>query len=126
MAQAVRYNANGELSETSMHKMVIQWVRLNPHLSPYVIHIPNEGKRSLQTAATLKAMGMRSGVSDLFIALPKGGYHGAWIELKTRKGRISDAQEQFFADMQRAGYYTALCRGFDEAIATISHYSHLE
>lgn len=126
MARNLRYNASGELSETSMHKMVIQWVRAQAHLSPYVIHIPNEGKRSLQAAATLKAMGMRSGVSDLFVALPRGEYHGAWIELKTIKGRLSDNQKDFFSDMQKAGYYTALCRGFDEAIATLTHYCNLK
>lgn len=121
-SSSLRYNTNGELAETSMQKLVMQWVRAQAHLSPYVIHIPNEGKRSLQSAAILKAMGMRSGVSDLFIALPRGCYHGAWIELKTSKGRISENQKEFFADMQTAGYYTAVCRSFDEAIDCIRDY----
>lgn len=105
-----------------MQKCVMQWVRMHPSIAKHIIHIPNEGKRSYNTGKLLKAMGMRAGVSDLFIAFASHGYHGAWLELKTEKGRISEHQHIFMQDMQDAGYFTAVCRSFDETVDRIRWY----
>lgn len=113
---------SGKESETSIHLAVMQWVRLHPKIVPYVIHIPNEGKRSQRFGRQLKNMGMRPGVSDLFVALAKHDYHGAWIELKTPKGRVQESQEIFLSDMKAAGYYTSITRGFDETINLLQWY----
>ncbi len=100
---------------------VMDWVRFN-NLHEIVIHIANERSCSPQHGAILKRMGVRKGVSDLFITRASRGYYGAWIELKSNKGKLSKEQSEFLFNMHQEGYF-AVCRfGADEAIATIRDY----
>jgi hypothetical protein len=116
------YLASGAISESTIHKTVMEWVRLHDDIAPFVMHFPNEGKRSTRYGMFLKALGMRAGVSDLFIAMPRHIYHGAWIEIKTTQGIISAAQSSFLADMTRQDYYATVCRNVDDCINTIDWY----
>jgi len=113
---------SGAMSEETIHKTVIEWARLHPLLKRIVLHFPNEGKRSARYGKLLKDMGMRAGVSDLFIATARHGFIGAWIELKSAKGVVSDAQKDFLDDMSQQNYFTAICWSLDEAINTIDWY----
>lgn len=65
---------------------------------------------------------MRKGVSDLFIAMGKHGYHGAWIELKSAKGKLSKEQEYFLKDMSEQNYFTSVCYSVEEASSVIKWY----
>lgn len=86
-------------------------------------HSPNEGKREVQYAAQLKAMGMRAGFPDFFIYEPRGNYHGLAIELKRVKGgKVSEAQKQCLKELSERGYKAVVCRGFEEAKNTIDSY----
>lgn len=113
---------SGELSENTIQKAVMEWVNLNPILRTCVIHIPNEGKRTSRYGNSLKKLGMRPGVSDLFIAMPRHNYNGAWIELKSENGVISDAQKAFIQDMHAQNYFTAVCWSIEDAIEMIGWY----
>ncbi len=64
-------------------------------LAPKVIwfHVPNGGKRSKQTAAKMKRLGVKPGVPDLVFILPDATV--AFLELKSRSGRPSVAQTDF-------------------------------
>jgi hypothetical protein len=121
----ITHNKNGNLSESSIQKMVVQWADSHHFLRNLVIHIPNEGKRSYSTAYTLKAMGMRSGIPDLFVAYPSNGYHGAWIELKSEKGKVSKAQSEFIELLRSQNYFVCVCFSFEEAVETIGKYCNL-
>lgn len=113
---------SGEISEESIQKTVIQWVRNQPKIKKLVLHFPNEGKRSARYGRVLKDMGLRPGVSDLFIAMPCRGFGGAWIELKSANGVVSIHQKEFLEDMSEQNYFTAICWSIDEAIDTIKWY----
>lgn len=113
---------SGDISEETIHKTVMEWVRLNPNLKGLVIHIPNEGRRSARYGRVLKDMGMRPGVSDLFIAIQRHGYGGAWIELKSEHGILSELQSKFIEDMARQKYFTSVCRTIESTIDTIKWY----
>lgn len=118
----IAYLKSGDVSEKSIHQTVMAWVRLYPELAKIIMHFPNEGKRSKAYGAHLKSLGMRPGVYDLFIATAKHGYIGAWIELKSANGIVSNAQKSFAYDMRQQNYFTAICWSVDEAISTISWY----
>jgi hypothetical protein len=100
----------------------MQWVNLHSILKNFIIHIPNEGKRTAHYGKYLKDMGMRPGVADLFIAMPRHGCNGAWIELKSKNGILSQEQREFLQDMESQNYFTKICYSFEEAIETIEWY----
>ena len=77
-------------------------------------HSPNGGKRSESEAARFKAMGTRKGFPDLFLALPCNGYHGAFFELKSEKGKLSKEQEFYLALLKKQGYKTFETRSYDD------------
>jgi len=103
----------------------MQWAKIHPVIKQYfkcILHFPNEGKRTSRFGAKLKSMGMRKGVVDLFIAVPKRGYGGAWIELKSAKGIVKPEQKQFLEDMAAQNFYTSVCWSIEEAITCLSWY----
>lgn len=86
-------------------------------------HVPNEGKRSYKTAARLKAEGLKSGVPDICLPVPRGGYHGLYIELKrVKNSRVTQDQLDWIEALIAQGYVAAVCRGCDEAIELITRY----
>ena len=85
--------------------------------------IPNGGQRHIAVARKLKAEGVKSGVSDLFLALPiPHGPAGLWIEMKAPKGVVSQNQKDFMDLMQWAGYRTVVCRSVDGAMTEIMNH----
>ena len=85
--------------------------------------VPNGGWRTLRTAARLKAEGVLAGVPDIFLAAPRGAFHGLFIEMKRAAGGVvSKAQKLVMARLQAAGYACRVCRGFAEARAAVEGY----
>lgn len=116
---------SGELSEETIHKMTLRHIEEHPLLNRYkklVLHFANEGKRSERYGALMKSLGMRKGASDLFIAVPRHGYGGAWIELKSADGTLSPEQKDFLADMKEQNFYTNVCWSVKESIDVIEWY----
>lgn len=92
---------------------------LHAHL---LFAIPNGGKRTRIEACILKGEGVRAGVPDLFLAVARGGYHGLFLELKTEKGRISEAQLEMHARLAKQHYFVAVPRSVGEAVEIIGKY----
>ena len=88
-----------------------------------IVHIPNEGKRSLSYAARLKRMGLRSGFPDLLVPLARGGYHGLFIEMKYGKNTTTKEQKEWLERLSAEGYACAVCYNAAEAIKTIESYN---
>ena len=90
-----------------------------------VIHIPNEGNRSVWYASLLKRMGLKSGFPDLFITRARGGYHGLFIEMKFGRGKTTDKQEEWLRLLTKEGYACTVCYSADDAIKIIKFYNNL-
>ncbi len=72
---------------------------------------------------SMKRQGLKTGVSDIVIALPLDGFHGAYIEVKRNaKSPISDEQKAWSALMKSVGYYTRIVAGQDALFAAITDY----
>ncbi|HEJ7884328.1 TPA: VRR-NUC domain-containing protein [Serratia liquefaciens] len=99
-------------------KTIIDGIRIGD----YLIHIPNEGKRGPKAARDAKRLGLRAGVSDLFLALPRGGYAGLWLEMKAIDGKPWAEQVSWLNKMIGAGYAAVLCYGFIQAKERIDSY----
>ena len=111
------------LTEHKEQVLLIRWWRLQyPRLSKCLFAIPNGGHRSITTAVKLKDEGVVSGVSDLFLMMPKGDWHGLFIEMKAEKGRVSPEQKDFMAIANDNGYLAVVCYGFYEAKKVVETY----
>lgn len=85
--------------------------------------IPNGGKRDKVTAARLKAEGVKPGVPDICLPVPRGDKHGLYIEMKRRKGgSVSADQLKWLDNLMRQGYECHVCRGCEEARSVILDY----
>lgn len=91
-----------------------------------LFHIPNGGGRSKREGMTFKAMGVKSGVSDLFLPVMRTKFcvalGGLWIEMKGEKGAVSDDQWKWIYAMRRNGYEAVACFGWERAMADIKAY----
>ena len=84
--------------------------------------IPNGGWRSVVTAAILKREGLRRGVSDLFLMVPRSNLSGCFVEMKKEKGVVSDEQRDFISAAGALGYATNVCYSAEQAITVIKRY----
>ncbi len=87
-----------------------------------LLHIPNEGKRSKAAGAALKRQGLRKGVPDLFLPVPRGIYPGLWIELKVGRNKPTKEQKWWLEKLQAKGYKCRICYSWEEAAETIKNY----
>ena len=75
-------------------------------------------------AMQAKRAGLKPGVPDLVFPIPRGVYHGLFVELKRRDehAKASDAQLSWLEYLRTAGYHAIVCRGADEAERAILNY----
>ena len=86
-------------------------------------HVPNGGSRKKAEAGRFRAEGVKAGVPDLCLPVARGGFHGLYIELKRQKGsKTSDDQKRWLSELGKQGYFTALCKGWEDAAKVITDY----
>lgn len=117
--------------EADEQKKVIQWARIS---SKNVIKYPmltmltmlhcslNGVPLTASQAGRAKQQGMLRGVPDLFLPVPKNGYFGLFIEMKSANGKPTTDQLAFLNNVGSMGYMTKICYSADEAIKTIEDY----
>ena len=113
-------------TEEQEQAAVIEWRELMKNQFPDLedlIHIPNGGLRSKSEAVRFKRLGVRPGVSDLFLPTPVGKYHGLWVEMKRQKGgKLSPDQKDWLERMNKKGYLAVRANGAEEACDIIYKY----
>lgn len=112
-------------NESGEQITLFQWAALHTRKFPeleLLYHIPNGGKRHKTTAIRLKAEGVKAGVPDICLPVPKGHYHGLYIELKAGKNTTTDNQDRWLQALAANGYYTAVCYGWEMASNAILEY----
>lgn len=109
--------------EARIQAACVEWFRYQfPRYASLLFAVANGGSRNPIEAKNLKAQGVTPGVADLILLVPSGRYHGACIELKSEKGRMSTAQMQWLKSAGEQGYYVTACWGFDEFVEVIHEY----
>ena len=104
---------------------VIAWARANENNYPYLwmLHSSLNGvKMTKAQAGRAIAQGMLSGVPDLFLPVPKNGYHGLFIEMKYGSNKVTENQEKFLQNAANVGYAVSVCYSAQEAIKRIEDY----
>ena len=90
---------------------------------PNGVFVPGDPKRSGIIMNAMKRQGLKNGVSDVVLALPKHGWAGAYIELKRNTNdKPTPEQVHWILLMRTVGYYADVAHGVDEAIETVKAY----
>ena len=88
-----------------------------------LFHVPNGGARNKAEAGRFKAEGVKAGVPDLCLPVPRGDRHGLFIEMKRRDGgTVSKEQKEWLARLTEQGYRAEVCKGWEEAARVIEDY----
>ena len=120
-----RTKRNAAQPEAIEQAKVIAWARANENNYPYLwmLHSSLNGvKMTKAQAGRAIAQGMLSGVPDLFLPVPKNGYHGLFIEMKYGSNKVTENQEKFLQNAANVGYAVSVCYSANEAIKRIEDY----
>ena len=84
--------------ESKHQQAVIKWSQQSSIRSKWpelalLHHIKNETREGAKQIAIDKAIGVKKGVPDLSLPVPRGRYHGLYIEMKNDAGRASQEQK---------------------------------
>jgi hypothetical protein len=111
--------------QVALFERVAYAVKSCPDLQ-MLFHVPNgAGYLSPGMARRFKAMGVQSGVPDICMPVPKGGFVGLWVELKRKDACPSDtsqAQHGWHRALRGYGYRVEVCKGWEAAWAVIMDY----
>lgn len=120
----------GHKSEAQEQCELIEWanqcVRLNIYPELEMLYaVPNGGRRNKAEAAHLKRQGVKAGVPDLCLSIPRGKYHGLYIEMKVDNNKPTEKQEHWLRNLSYYGYAVKVCYSARAARAAIESYLSL-
>ena len=122
------------MKEHDLYAMLADYLRYNYKNIIWRFDLAADLKLTIGQARKHKRLQQHRGYPDLFIAEPRGKYHGAYIELKKAGTRIfkkdgtlvadEHIREQFdmLEQLRRKGYVAEFACGFDEAKEIIDNY----
>lgn len=117
------------MNENDIQRAVFDWARLRSTTAKeleLMFHVPNEGKRSYATGAIMKRAGLKSGVPDIFLPVPRNGKNGLWIELKNGRKKPTGNQIWWLINLAKQGYTTCVCDSVGAAVSVISDYLDIQ
>ena len=86
----------------------------------------NGGKRNIRVAMKLKASGVKAGVPDIFLPVPRNTgaiwKAGLYIEMKSPGNKPTAIQKQWHEDLRAQGYRVVVCYSWQEAVEVIKEY----
>jgi hypothetical protein len=112
-------------SEVQVITAYVAWCRRMQGVMPELargFHIPNGEARDAKTGAKLKRMGVRPGVLDWCLPVPRAGYHGMWIEFKKVGGIISEEQKTEIEALRGNLYCVAIFKDWLKAAEFTQNY----
>lgn len=108
---------------------LIRWAEYQAKTRPelgLLFAIPNGGQRSKATAGKLKAEGVKAGVPDLFLPVPRTwrgmAFNGLFVEMKAGRNKPTAAQIEWHVMLSQQGYRVAVCYGWEAARDLIVEY----
>ena len=116
--------ANEDIEQETLMQWTVYAMGMYPELK-LLYHVPNGGKRNAAEAAHLKRQGVKAGVPDLCLPVPRGNYHGLYIEMKAKSNHPTETQIRWLEYLSAQGYKTAVCWGFEAARRVIEEYMQL-
>ena len=111
-------------SEYQLHVTVVDTVRRWIMPGWIFTHFANGERRDQVTAARLKRMGVTPGFPDLVFFGPSGEV--CFVELKSRAGRVREAQADIAAHLMAAGHGYLVSSDYRDVIETLKAWGVLK
>ena len=113
-------------TEAAEQRKLLDWCRLHEHRWPclaLLYHVPNGTNKHITYARDQKRQGLKAGVPDLCLPVPRGVHHGLYIELKRIKGgKVSPQQAWWHQQLRTQGYRCVVALGWEAAREEIEAY----
>ena len=84
--------------------------------------VPNGGSRHKIEAINLKRQGVKAGVADVLLLIPKKGFASLCMEFKTKTGKQSQHQKDFQKQAEMCGSKYVIVRSVKQAIDEMKKY----
>jgi hypothetical protein len=117
------------MSEHEEQVEIFKWAKFKESAIPglqLMFAVPNGGLRNKKVAANLKKEGVKAGVPDIMLPVPRGKFHGLFIELKFGKNKPTATQVWWLDRLLQEKYAVKVCYGAGEAIEIITKYLAME
>lgn len=104
---------------------LFQWAELAQNVYPeleWMYAIPNGGHRHKAVAAKLKAEGVKPGVPDVCLPVPRQGFGALFIEIKAGKNKPTQNQIEWGGGLNAMGNKAVTCWGWEAAKKIIEEY----
>lgn len=115
-------------TEADEQKALMQWAKWQEGRYPelkLLYHCPNGGTRNKLEAANLKRQGVKAGVPDLFLPVPRNNKHGLFLEMKVGRNKCTDNQKKWIRALMEQNYEVKICYSCEEAIQIIKKYLNI-
>ena len=113
------------MSEHVEQMLVVQWSKMMEQFCPELalLHaIPSGGHRHKKVGVYMKAEGVKRGVPDLCLPVPRQGYNGFYIENKFGDNYATLEQREWLVALVEQGYRCDLLYGADSIIDALCDY----
>lgn len=114
-------NTTEHVEQTALFQWAFYNSRKHPELNN-LYAIPNGAYVHIKTAKKLQQEGLKAGVPDIFLAVPKGGYHGLYVEMKVAYNKPRIEQIDWINRLTKSGYVCAVCWSYEDAKEVILEY----
>jgi hypothetical protein len=114
-----------DVSEFNHQASLFAWAKLNYKKYPeleLMFAINNGLRLTIGQAMKAKRSGTRKGIPDLMLACSRKGFHGLFIEMKKKGGKLSPEQKDKLSRLTLEGYKCYACFSCDQAIDVIEDY----
>ena len=99
------------MTEHQEQRAVFDWLNAMSHRYPTLnlaFAIPNGAHKTPAMAAKFRREGLKSGVPDIFIPIPRNQWHGLFIEMKIKGNKPTDNQKRWAQGLMQMGYAVEL------------------
>lgn len=110
--------------EDLFHIAALNYIRLQ-YPKAFVVHIPNEGRRTPFERYKAKMLGLQSGMPDIMIFNPIDVYNGLALELKVGDNKSTPIQVKMQKKLEENGWRVEECRTIESVIQTVNVYFSL-
>ena len=111
------------LSESQIQHDCMTWFAMQyPKIEKMIFAVPNGGKRTPKDGARMKYEGVKRGVADIILLIPKKGFASLCIEMKTPKGKQQDEQKEWQREAEKYHNKYVVCHSLAEFMKEVNTY----